>query len=62
MAKEKQMTLVTVNVLKNGNVVGTLTKEVPDYSIEQEFEALLTKAENLGGNEVAPSGLEPVVA
>jgi len=61
MAKEKQMTLITVNVLNNGVVVGTLTKEVPDYAIEQEFDALLVKAQGLGGDSVAPAGLDPVV-
>lgn len=61
MAKEKQMTLLTVNVMSEGVVVGTLTKEVPDYAIEQEFEALLVKAQGLGGNNIAPAGLDPVV-
>lgn len=62
MAKEKQMTLISVNVYNGDKVTGTLTKEVPDYAIESEFEALVMKAQALGTESVAPSGLEPVVA
>lgn len=63
MAKEKQMTLISVNVYNGEKLTGTLSKEVPDYAIEAEYEALHAKAVTLGTEEtVAPSGLEPVIA
>ncbi|MDA8837822.1 hypothetical protein N9N26_00995 [Candidatus Poseidoniales archaeon] len=62
MAKEKQMTLLSVNVYNGDQHIGTLSKEVPDYAVEQEYEALLMKANALSVEPVAPSGLDPVVA
>ena len=61
MAKEKQMTLITANVYSGDKIVGTLTKEVPDYAVEQEFQALLIKVQGMSADESAPSGIGPVV-
>ena len=60
MAKEKQMTTISAQV-KNGDVViGTLVKEVPDHSLEQEWNALQLKALGLSTSDAVPD-IAPVV-